>query len=50
MRKPSLFAAAFASAMLAAAGAHAQKDSITLSMALEPPHLDPVLSPAAAIK
>lgn len=50
MRKLSLFTAVLAAGAFAATGAHAQKDSITLSMALEPPHLDPVLSPAAAIK
>jgi peptide/nickel transport system substrate-binding protein len=50
MRKPMLYAAIVAAGAFAASGAHAQKDSLTLSMALEPPHLDPVLSPAAAIK
>jgi peptide/nickel transport system substrate-binding protein len=50
MRKPMLFAAALAAGALAATGAHAQKDTLTLSMALEPPHLDPVLTPAAALK
>jgi peptide/nickel transport system substrate-binding protein len=50
MKTSVAFATALAAVGLWSASALAQKDSIVLSMALEPPHLDPVLSPAAAIK
>ncbi len=43
----AVFAVALAPALSAAA---AQKDRIVLGMVLEPPHLDPTQSPAAAIK
>jgi peptide/nickel transport system substrate-binding protein len=48
--KRMVFQAAFGLAMLASVAARAQKDSIVLGMVLEPPHLDLVTSPAAAIK
>jgi peptide/nickel transport system substrate-binding protein len=48
--KRTAFAAALAATITVSTGALAEKDQIVLGMVLEPPHLDLVTSPAAAIK
>ncbi len=49
MRKPLLLLFAFAAALAASTAFAANKDSVTIGMALEPPTLDPTTGAAAAI-
>jgi peptide/nickel transport system substrate-binding protein len=49
MRKPLSLLLAFAAALAASAAFAADKDSVTIGMALEPPTLDPTTGAAAAI-